>query len=94
MKISIIIPVLNESALLQQQLAKLEPFRNLGNEVIVVDGGSDDGSGELARPLADQVCHTSTGRSLQMNYGAGMASGEVLLFLHIDTCLPADFALY
>ena len=92
MKISIIIPVLNESALLQKQLEKLRPFRNLGNEVIVVDGGSDDDSREVARPLVDRVCHSSSGRSLQMNYGAGLASGEVLLFLHIDTSLPVDCA--
>ena len=96
--LSIIIPVLNESPLLKPALLALAPLRTRGAQVIVVDGGSEDDTMALARAsgLADTVLLAERGRALQMNAGAGSASGEVLMFLHIDTHLPAnaDLAVY
>jgi rSAM/selenodomain-associated transferase 2 len=88
MKLSIVIPTLDEAAGIVDQLTALQPLRREGHEVIVVDGGSTDATVELARPLADLVLATSRGRSLQMNAGAAQARSEVLLFLHADTRLP------
>jgi rSAM/selenodomain-associated transferase 2 len=61
--------------------------------VIVVDGGSADGTAELARGLCDRVIVAPRGRARQMNAGAREASGEILLFLHADTRLPEEFSL-
>ena len=88
MKLSIVLPVLDEAAEIEAALAALAPYRQRGVEVIVVDGGSLDRTPELARPLADRVLSASRGRSLQMNAGAAAAQGDVLLFLHADTRLP------
>ncbi|MCK4743232.1 MAG: TIGR04283 family arsenosugar biosynthesis glycosyltransferase [Sulfuriflexus sp.] len=82
---SIIIPVLNESAHLPTQLAELQAWRQAGHEIIVVDGGSEDASGELARPLVDQLISSPKGRATQMNKGAASANNEWLVFLHADT---------
>ncbi|MDP2139352.1 MAG: TIGR04283 family arsenosugar biosynthesis glycosyltransferase [Gammaproteobacteria bacterium] len=89
-RISIIIPVLNEAAALRAHLPLLQPFRSAGHEVILVDGGSVDGSADLASGLVDVVVTSEPGRARQMNAGAEMANGEILLFLHIDTLLPED----
>jgi rSAM/selenodomain-associated transferase 2 len=89
-RISIIIPVLNEAEGISRTLSALQPFRAKGHEVIVVDGGSKDETPRLSRPLSDQVIHSRRGRSRQMNDGARVASGEVLLFLHADTQLPDE----
>ena len=59
-------------------------------ELIVVDGGSEDGTVEVARALADRVVLSDRGRAKQMNAGAAVARGHVLLFLHADTALPDD----
>lgn len=88
MKISMIIPILNEAGIITETLSHLQPFRVKGHEVIVVDGGSDDASQMSSRPLADQVICSPQGRSRQMNAGARIACGEILLFLHADTFLP------
>lgn len=88
MKISIVIPVLNEAALVVQNLPALQPLRATGHELILVDGGSDDTTVPLSEPFADQTIRSSKGRSRQMNKGAMIAKGEILLFLHIDTLLP------
>ncbi|HZL40369.1 MAG TPA: TIGR04283 family arsenosugar biosynthesis glycosyltransferase [Pseudolabrys sp.] len=90
MKLSIIIPVLDEAAGIEAALAALAPFRARGVEVIVADGGSSDGTTERARAFADQVIAAPRGRSVQMNAGAAAATGDVLLFLHADTRLPAN----
>jgi rSAM/selenodomain-associated transferase 2 len=87
-KLSIIIPVLNEAANIELALARLQPMRGRGHEVIVVDGGSADGTSSLAQPLVDRVLTAPRGRALQMNAGAHEARGDVLLFLHADTRLP------
>ena len=86
--ISIIMPMLNESASVQPTLMPLQPFRHQGCEVIVVDGGSDDDSCSLAEPLCDrliQLGSAQSGRANQMNEGADVAQGQLLVFLHADT---------
>ena len=88
--LSIIVPTLNEGEAIGQALAALQPLRARGCEVIVADGGSADDTVALARPLADAVVSSEPGRARQQNAGAAAAAGEVLLFLHADTRLPAD----
>ena len=90
MKLSIIIPVLDEAAVIGAALVPLAPLRARGHEVIVADGGSEDATRALAAPLADRVVVAARGRSRQMNAGAAAASGEALIFLHADTRLPAN----
>lgn len=89
-KISIIIPALNEAEGIVDTLAALAPLRARGHQVIVADGGSTDATADLARPLADAVVDAPRGRAPQQNAGAAAADGDVLLFLHADTRLPAD----
>jgi rSAM/selenodomain-associated transferase 2 len=90
MKLSIVMPVLDEAAEIEAALSALAPYRRRGVEVIVVDGGSHDATPDLARLLADRVIAAARGRSLQMNAGAAAAQGDVLLFLHADTRLPEN----
>ena len=90
MKLSILMPVLNEAAGIEAVLRALGPLRERGVELIVVDGGSNDGTAELARALTDRVLSASRGRAAQMNAGAAAATGDALLFLHADTRLPQD----
>jgi rSAM/selenodomain-associated transferase 2 len=87
-RLTIVVPCLNEAAGIAAVLATLQAYRAGGHEVIVVDGGSHDGTPECARPLADRVIGCGRGRALQMNAGAAAATGDVLLFLHADTWLP------
>jgi rSAM/selenodomain-associated transferase 2 len=87
-RLSIIVPVLNEAQGIATALAALQPFRARGHEVIVVDGGSTDATGALARPLADRLLASPRGRAVQMNAGAAVAAGEAFVFVHADTCLP------
>jgi len=86
--LSIIIPVLNEDDSIAAALERLADYRRQGQEVIVVDGGSDDRTVELAGPLADAVISAPCGRASQMNAGAQQANGRILLFLHADSRLP------
>jgi len=88
--LSIIMPVLNEAPGLRAALEALQSLRARGAELIVVDGGSADGSPEIARALADRVIVSARGRARQMNAGAAQAGGGTLLFLHADTRLPED----
>jgi rSAM/selenodomain-associated transferase 2 len=90
MSLSIIMPVLDEAAGIAASLAALAPYRTRGCELIVVDGGSRDGTLAMASPLADRVLTAPRGRAAQMNAGASVARGDVLLFLHADTKLPAN----
>ena len=86
--ISIIVPVLNEAQGISESLAVLAPLRARGHEIIVVDGGSSDKTPDLASRAADRVVSAPRGRASQMNAGAALARGEVLVFLHADTRLP------
>ncbi|MBI5660048.1 MAG: TIGR04283 family arsenosugar biosynthesis glycosyltransferase [Nitrosomonadales bacterium] len=88
MRLSIIIPVLNEAASLPGLLEHLAQLRARGAEVIVVDGGSEDESQQFASRAGVRLVCAGRGRARQMNAGAAAASGDVLLFLHADTTLP------
>src|SRR6185437_1645118 len=90
MTLSIVMPALNEASGIAAALEALAPLRGRGGEVIVVDGGSRDGTPERAAPLADRVLAAPRGRAAQMNAGAAAARGDILLFLHADTRLPDD----
>lgn len=89
-KLSIIMPVLDESEGIAATLDALADLRGLGTELIVVDGGSRDATVQRARLRADHVISAARGRASQMNAGAAKATGDVLLFLHADTRLPPD----
>lgn len=88
MKLSIIIPVFNEVENIAAALVALQPLRERGAEIIVVDGGSSDGTLLLARANCDQLMTASSGRASQQNAGAQVATGDTLLFVHVDTWLP------
>jgi rSAM/selenodomain-associated transferase 2 len=90
MRFSIIIPVLNEEAVLEAQLTHLtRQCANCDCELLIVDGGSTDRTATIAERFG-RVLPSSRGRAMQMNRGAAEASGDVLLFLHADTQLPDD----
>ena len=86
----IVVPVLDEAAIIVGALQALAPLRSRGAEVVVADGGSSDGTANLARPFADRVIAAPHGRGAAMNAGAALGTGEMLLFLHADTTLPAN----
>ena len=89
-KVSIIIPVYNEARALQTHLPLLQALREEGHELIVVDGGGDEASALRCANWVDRWVSSAPGRARQMNVGAQSATGEILLFLHIDTRLPVD----
>ncbi len=92
MRIDVIVPVLNEEACIGGQLQSLSSVDGL-HEVIVVDGGSTDGTVDLVKTAPDvRLVFARRGRSSQMNAGAQAATGDVLLFLHADVHLPKDAA--
>lgn len=88
MKVSVIIPVLNEEKTIGATLEALLPLAP--HEIILVDGGSTDSTREIAQGFNIQIVVSERGRARQMNRGAKEASGDVLLFLHADTRLPAS----
>ncbi len=88
MRISIIIPVCNEAAVIVGTLERLQRYRKAGHQLILVDGGSGDATVSLATPWVDQLLVCAPGRARQMNHGAQQATGDWLLFLHADTQLP------
>lgn len=90
MKLSIIVPVLNEAEVIETTLAALYSMRERGHEVIVVDGGSADGTLDIAAPLSDRILQSKRGRAVQMHTGAMCANGDVLWFVHADTLVPED----
>jgi rSAM/selenodomain-associated transferase 2 len=87
--LSVIIPTLNEAACLDTTLAAVAGLGS-GVEVIVVDGGSDDGTPDIARRRGITVLQAERGRGSQLGAGAAAARREVLWFLHADTLPPAD----
>ncbi len=87
--LSVIVPVLNEAALVGEFLRRVRAL-DPGLEIIVVDGGSSDGTETIARPFADQVIAAPPGRASQMNAGAAQARGEILWFLHADCEAPRE----
>ncbi len=96
--ISIIIPVYNEAKLFESQITKLKAQisdKNYIYEILVVDGGSNDETKEMASNTKGiQLLNSEKGRAKQMNLGAKKASQEVLYFLHIDSTPPKNFDLY
>lgn len=87
--ISIVVPVVNEASRIDRTLRSLVDAEDV--EVIIVDGGSEDGTVDIASTFNVRVISTRRGRGRQMNAGAAVATGEVLLFLHADTRLPGRF---
>lgn len=86
--ISIIIPTLNEEGNIK---AVINSIQSHNIEIIIVDGGSEDQTLLIAKSLDVKVVVSSPGRANQMNTGAMVASGEILIFLHADTRLPTGF---
>ena len=87
-RLSIVMPSLDEAEGIGAALKALRPVRERGHEVIVSDGGSTDGTPRIAARGADRVLAAARGRARQMNAGAGVANGQVIVFLHADTRLP------
>jgi len=92
LRLSIIIPTLNEETAIGDLLVDLAPLRKKGHQVILVDGGSTDRTLEVAAPAVDRVIQSACGRASQMNAGARDADGDVLWFLHADTRVPGEAA--
>ena len=88
MRISVILPVLNEEKTIGRTLAAVMAL--YPHEIIVVDGGSGDRTRRISVEAGAKVLMTGPGRARQMNRGALEAMGDVLLFLHADTRLPAS----
>jgi rSAM/selenodomain-associated transferase 2 len=88
-KISVIVPVLNEAHHLSKTLALVSVATNI--ELIVVDGGSQDATIAVAQTAGAKVIASTPGRAIQMNLGAEISTGDILLFLHADTRLPPKF---
>lgn len=84
----IVVPVLDEAPTLAPRLQALQTYRQRGARVVVVDGGSQDDTLEIARQHADLALLAPRGRAAQMNAGAAACPADVLLFLHADTILP------
>ena len=91
--ISVVIPTLNEAVHLAATLANVRAALPAA-EIIVADGGSTDGTPHLAAGNLTRVVSCARGRGVQLAAGAAQARGEVLLFLHADTHLPADAATH
>ena len=89
-RLSIIVPMLNESGQLPELLEHLLHWKREGCEILLVDGGSSDQSPEQAEALGFKVLRSEKGRAIQMNKGAYLANGDILLFLHADTRLPKN----
>jgi rSAM/selenodomain-associated transferase 2 len=87
--ISVIIPTLDEAAVLEETLRSLRGAAKL--ETILADGGSEDGTVELAAAHGARIIRAARCRARQMNAGAAAATGPLLLFLHADTRLPEGF---
>ncbi|MBW4618373.1 MAG: TIGR04283 family arsenosugar biosynthesis glycosyltransferase [Cyanosarcina radialis HA8281-LM2] len=98
-RVSIVIPALNEAACLGRTLRQLTLLDPPAKEVLVVDGGSEDETVATAKRHSELfssltgvqvISSPKRGRSVQMNYGSSLATGEILCFLHADTWIPDD----
>ena len=87
--ISVIIPTLNEANAIEATISNLKKYRQ--TEIIIVDGGSQDQTVVIAKSMGVTVLASATSKATQMNTGAAEALGDILLFLHADTCLPENF---
>jgi rSAM/selenodomain-associated transferase 2 len=93
-QLSVVVPVLDEARRIGEHLAALREVRGV-DEIVVVDGGSCDGTLEIAAGVPGvRVLTSSRGRGVQLNMGARAARGDVLLFLHADAALPTDAATW
>lgn len=91
MRLSVIVPMLNEERTIVAALRAIRAGSQEA-EIIVVDGGSTDLSCRLAKPGCDRLVEAQRGRARQMNAGAALAGGEVLGFVHADTIVPPGYA--
>ena len=92
MRVSVIVPVFDEAPTLAALAKQVLALQQQGAQVLLVDGGSADGTVVRAEQMGLPVRQAQRGRALQMNDGAAHSNGELLLFLHADTRLP-DSAL-
>lgn len=93
-RVSVIIPTLNEEAVLENTLRMLHLNKEkVSLEVIIVDGGSTDSTCQIAKEYADRVIIMSPGRGGQLNRGAENSCGEILWFLHADSQVEKDYVL-
>ena len=90
MRLSIVIPALDEAGVIADTLEALAPLVARGADIVVVDGGSRDATARIARERGARVLDSARGRARQMNAGAAVATGDALLFLHADTRLPPN----
>ena len=88
--LSVVVPTLDEARGIDAFLAHLQPLRAAGCELVLVDGGSGDDTVARAAGRCDRLLVAERGRAAQMNAGAAVARGQLLLFLHADTFLPPD----
>ena len=88
LKISVVIPTLNETLILEDNLRAISSLNP--HEIIVVDGGSADSTVSVARRIATLVIASKSGRARQMNIGAKKATGDLLLFMHADNKLTLE----
>ena len=88
MPCAFIIPTLNEISRVSQLVSQLQTIAAQGHEVLVVDGGSQDGTDAALRQHGFTVYNSPPGRAKQMNVGARNTSNDILVFLHADTILP------
>jgi rSAM/selenodomain-associated transferase 2 len=89
-RLSLILPTLDEGDLALECVQRLAPFRAAGHELILVDGGSEALPADRLASAVDQLLVTSPGRAVQMNRGASVAQGEIFWFLHVDSRVPAE----
>ena len=88
LKVSIIVPTFNEALIIEESLTAIACLNP--HEIIVVDGGSTDITISIARRIATHVVTSEAGRARQMNAGAKKATGDLLLFMHVDSSLPPE----
>lgn len=91
MKISIIVPTLNESSTIGRLIPHLLSKQKEDKELIIVDGGSTDGTIDIVKSFPVKLLHSDASRAKQMNLGASIAQHSNLYFVHADTLPPIDF---